>query len=796
MPARSLTVALPCHSLDGLAAVEPHEAERFLTAWTELWHPAAIAAAGTLPGWSGGSPGLAAPQAAERPQADQLLPGGVQAEDFRALGLAVLLAEMLARRMRTPVDLDATGFPDIVLGAAHAAVDGEAGAQARLEEAFGCLEATRARYYPVESWVLDTVLLAASVSVERAVADLAGFTPVAVVATGATLERLSQSRPDLIAAVRAGAAAGLIEPCGGRDDEQPLDRFAPEAILESLTRGRSAWAAIGVAPPVCYAAIGGGSSALLPQMLTSLGYRAALWSLFDGSALPDPGGGRIRWESSGGAIEAVARVPLDASRTESVLAIPDTLGDAMDHDHVAVLHFARYAGGASRWHQLVRRIGRWTTLLGRFVTPSTLIDETAATATHASFEADAFPASIPVARDAIGQVVEAIAADARQLVEARRVWPQSVPAIAATRQRAVRDQPERTGLWRTLFRRGHPPPEPLRLDNGLVRVEANPGTGGLLSLRRPEDRANRLSQQLALRITRPARPGGHETADERAGYSRMEADAVERAGDPTAGRLVSRGRLVADSGQTVGRYRQRVSLVPGLPLAIVEIDASLERPLEGGLLEEHLACRFAWHENEAVELRRGIHLQSVATERSRFTAPHFIEIVPEGLRLQRDAVVILTGGWPWHLRTSPHVLDTVLAGTGTEITARVAVGVGLERPWEAALAVAAGERPEVGPRLPENVRLTWPSGGGSGGPRLRVGLVESSGSSGEVRIDWIRTVRHAAAVDGLGRPLPEVHVAVDGSGTVVFLNRHQWLHLDIEFAEPAPEPVGRLENSA
>ena len=79
---------------------------------------------------------------------------------------------------------------------------------------------------------------------------------------------------------------------------------------------------------------------------------------------------------------------------------------------------------------------------------------------------------------------------------------------------------------------------------------------------------------------------------------------------------------------------------------------------------------------------------------------------------------------------------------------------------------------------------------------MRVGLIESAGSSGQVRIDWARPVRDATAIDALGRPLPDVHVAVDGSATVVFLNRHQWLHLDIEFAEPPPEPVVRLETSA
>jgi hypothetical protein len=351
-------------------------------------------------------------------------------------------------------------------------------------------------------------------------------------------------------------------------------------------------------------------------------------------------------------------------------------------------------------------------------------------------------------------------------------------------------------MWQRLFGR-KALAESLVLDHGLVRVEAHPRTGGLLSLRRPEDRANRLSQQLALRTTRPPRPGGHESADERAEFTRMEADSVLREGDQATGRLVSHGRLLDEAGQVAGRFVQRVELVPGLPLAMIEIEVEPVQSLQGGLFEEHAACRFAWHENESVDLRRSLHLQAITTERTRFTAPHFIELAADGGRLPQDSVVILTGGLPWHVRSSPHTLESLLPDATGMASARIAVGVGLAQPWEAALAVAAGEVPKAGPRLPFNLRLT---GGGSAAAaaagRLQVGLVESLGSRGEVRIEWARPVRRCAAVDAAGRPLPHVHVAIEGSATVVFLDRYQWLQFEIEFDEPASTGAGRQETSA
>jgi hypothetical protein len=795
MPLRCITVTLPCHSLDGLATVSPEQADGFLSAWTAAWHPAALVACGTVPEWRGlGSES----EATSEPMPDLPRSGDEHADDFQAVGLARLLAEMLARRMRTESGIQASGFAEAVLEAARAAVAGDAGAvRERLREAFACLETSRARYYPVESWAIDTVLLTAPVDSQRAVSDLAGPVPQAVVATGETLRQLAESAPEVIATVREAVGAGRIEPCGGRDAEEPIDQLVPESLLDAFRRGRASWQETVGAAPVCQAAISGGSSAMLPQLLTSLGYAAALWSLCDGSRLPDPGGGRIRWEGTGGGgIEAVSRSPLDAGGIASAIGIPDALGDAMDQDHVAVIQFASYAGHASRWHRLVRRIGSWSTLLGSFVTPSKLVHETIGSATTANFAADAFPPATSVDRRAQSELVAATAAEARRLLgEADGRRSLLAGGSPPTRPRPVASQPARPGLWQRLLGR-QPPAEPLVLDHGLVRVEMHPRTGGLLSVRRPEDRANRLSQQLALRTTPPARPGGGETADERAEFTRMEADSVLREGDLATGRLESRGRLVNAAGQVAGRFVQRVELASGLPLALIEIEVEFARPCEGGLFEEHAACRFAWHENESVDIRRSLHLQAIATERTRFTAPHFIELAIDG-RLAQDSVVILPGGLPWHVRSSPHVLDSLLPEAGGRAAGRLAVGVGLPRPWEAALALAGGKLPFAGLRLPANVRLT---GGSPASARVdggvRIGFVESLGLRGEVRIEWARPVRRCTASDAQGRPLPHVHVAIAGSATVVFLDRYQWLHLEIEFEDAAATAIDGQESTA
>jgi alpha-mannosidase len=440
-----ITVFLPCHSLDDFPTwLDDADAEALLSAWVSAWHPWLIASVGAAPWWASvdlppvvdgrvlgivpapwddrfatqadaiAAPfsrwvrGVTGPEAIVAAAAAALagdappenpLPGDAMATEFQALGLATLLAELLARRMRSHATAADDDFNAAVVAAARAAVAGdEAVARGRLAECYGCLEAARARYYPVDVWLVDLVLLAESTLGAVLDRELDSPVPLAVVATGQVVEKLAAANPAALPRIRDRMAAGTLEPAGGRYDSRPLDACAPEEILDSFARGMAAWRELVGSAPSTYAQCSGGSSAILPQLLAGLGFTGAVWPLFDGSPLPDPGAGRIRWEGTGGGcIDAIARPPLDARAAKTILSLPGRLGDAMDHDHSVVVHFAHHAGTASRWHDVLRRIGAATTALGTFVTPRQLFAKTEGTGTTVSFEPDAFPVMAPPA---------------------------------------------------------------------------------------------------------------------------------------------------------------------------------------------------------------------------------------------------------------------------------------------------------------------------------------------------------------------------------------------------------------
>lgn len=840
MSIESIRVFLPCQTLDGFpATLEEGEAEDLLAAWTAAWHPGLIAAAAAIPAWASVDlPPASAPTTLEivpaafdsrfAGQADATIAAGprvrgvrdredivaaalaaaglpvaaVDAEldaEFVALGLATLLAEILARRMRSAANLEASGFGADVVTAARAATAGRlAEAREAIRSCYVHLETAKSRYYPVDFWVLDLVLLAAATLGEPLRAELASPAPLGVVAAGATIATLADRHPDSLAALREAVQSGRVTPCGGRDDDLPaVDALAAEGVLGSLRAGHAIWQdRLGVVPTV-YAARAGCVSTLLPQLLGQLGCVGAIWSSFDGSRLPEPHAGLLRWEGPGGGlIDAVARRPVDVRTAAAILGLPERISDALDHDHTPVLTLAHYAGTASRWLAPLRLAASRSTALGRFVAPAEFFQRAGQAGTTMAFAADDFPPTRPpaaadaagtTAPEPIGAAIDAAVREAEAIVAARaavagllRPAVLAAPAVAAGEDRG-------RGLWSRLVGRGRSGRDDLLLDNGLVQLRAHRESGGILSLRRPGDRGNRVSQQVAIRSTSrstdPARPWS--MPEDVAEYTRMRADTVVRLKTAAGSDCIeSRGRLVSAAGAEVGSFVQRMALAVGAPLAVLDIEVRLAAALAGPPLDHHVACRFAWNENDDVQIRRSLHAQGVETARGWFTAPHFVTLERQATRGPDDAVTILTGGLPWHTLAAGHVLDSILLlPGGTVATRRLAVGLDLERPWDAAFDFLAGRTQSAAVDTSDNLRLTGArvEPGPDGTTRVRVGLLESAGRAGEVRVGWTAEPIRAVACTAAGRSRDEVGVRIADGATLVHLAAHEWLHLDLEF---------------
>jgi alpha-mannosidase len=305
--------------------------------------------------------GWATPDATAGPPAQLHL-----ADDFLALGLAYLLTELLTRRMRYMSNLDEKLFKDTVVSAASAAVAGdEEAAQRHIARCCELLYESRAHYYPVDTYLLDLALLAPTTLGEALRRELTKTLPINLLASGDVLEAMAEREPASLAIVRERLAAKSLSLIGGEYREVELPLLSHEAILAELEAGHRTYKKhLGVQPEV-FGRRRAGLTPALPQILRGLGYKGALHFTLDDGRFPEASRSKTLWEGSNAtAIDAVGRVPLDAGDAASILSLPEKLGESMDHDFVSMISLAHWPGLASEYFEDLRRISKYSPVLG------------------------------------------------------------------------------------------------------------------------------------------------------------------------------------------------------------------------------------------------------------------------------------------------------------------------------------------------------------------------------------------------------------------------------------------------
>ncbi len=403
---------LPCQELEDVALHrEPREAHELLLGWTCLYHPALLAATGKLPRWSRADsppgelagrlvvvPGashshlpegwlqLARSQAAaviESYQGREDLLGRIQdagfafpqlreenVQDFFALGYCHLQAELLTRQLRYVSYLDSTGLEYRAVEAAKSLVSGDlAQARERLQRSFDILVEGREYFYPTEATLIDLVLVAPSTLGGELEKTLTEEHPLNLLIDGNTLRDLAECSPHTLELLRQRLKNGSACIVGGENIWEELPLLPVEELFQALRDGLATYRELLGKPPSLFGRRRFGLSPILPQILQSFGYRAALHFTLDDGTFPTSSQSRIRWEGIGPAvIDAVARVPLDASADETFLRFGAKAGEALDLDQSVAIIFAHWPGKVSPWFGDLKRVTSFSHVLGQFAT--------------------------------------------------------------------------------------------------------------------------------------------------------------------------------------------------------------------------------------------------------------------------------------------------------------------------------------------------------------------------------------------------------------------------------------------
>lgn len=428
MKFKDVILLLPCSSLESLSLdYRGDDAEALLAVWSAPFHPAIVATTKKIPRWMNAEvppeadalagalvliPNVslslipetwwAVAQSTDAvvidalvdrdrimdaaiaglvPEPDWLGLDAIDAEltaDLLALGICQFQIELTTRRLRYMSGLDQEQFRSEAVRAATSIMRGDTTtARERIQRGFDMLTEGREYFYPTEASLLDLTLVAPTTLGQSLRQQLSDQAAANYLISGSTLADMAQREPQTLAALKTALDDNRAAIVGGEWDEPALGLLAPESILAQLRHGLASYQTHLGRRPGVFARRRFGLSPLLPGILKELGFSGACHFTLDAGRFPSGDRSKKRWEGLDGAtLDALARVPMDASSGEAFVQLPDRLGRVLDLDTMATVVFAHWPGRTSRWYDDLRRMARYSPVLGRFATIDGYFEDT------------------------------------------------------------------------------------------------------------------------------------------------------------------------------------------------------------------------------------------------------------------------------------------------------------------------------------------------------------------------------------------------------------------------------------
>lgn len=417
-----LVILLPCYSLETFSLEHSEEdSEQLLAGWSALWHPVLLASAKAIPRWvpaenppaeetgllavlPSGCESMLPEGWLERAEAagacvlrnlrkrDQMVAAALNAigedrpsvdpelaADFLALGFCHFQVEILTRKLRYMSNLDESSLRTSVLAAADEAIQGNVeAAKEHLHSAFDRLHEAREYFYPTETRLLDLTLVAPSTLGAPLREELAGKAARNLLITGEVIEIIANREPETLEQLKQALANDTLGLIGGEFTEIALPMLEPEAIRRHLDRGLACYETHLPRRPIVFGRRRFGLTPVLPQILRQRGFTGAIHFTLDDGRFPTGNQSRIQWDGiDSTSIEALGSLPIDASRSDSFMRLPERLSNAMNLDQSSTVVFAHWPGKSSPWYEDIRRSAAYGSVFGSFVTINDYFERTA-----------------------------------------------------------------------------------------------------------------------------------------------------------------------------------------------------------------------------------------------------------------------------------------------------------------------------------------------------------------------------------------------------------------------------------
>jgi hypothetical protein len=321
-----------------------------------------------------------------------------QAGSFFGVGFGYLIVEGLFEAMEhdhllATADLwqDVRQAVTALLPPDASAADPEAGRR-HLQTAAERLLAARQVLYPVTIHLIDLCLLDEQRLGEPLPAAFAKGLPVNLVACAALLERLGREHPERLATLRERLAGDLAEVCGGPYLEREDALLPVESQLWNLRKGLAVSRELLGQDVRVFARRRFAAHPQLPLLLGSAGLnRAVLLSFSELDVIPAHRATVISWPSPDGKqVEAFTRAPNAADNPQTYFHLAHHLHRTIMQDHAATLALLHTGTAASPWYEDWLELSRLAPVLGQWTTLSRYFNDVLAGEYAAAGSADEF----------------------------------------------------------------------------------------------------------------------------------------------------------------------------------------------------------------------------------------------------------------------------------------------------------------------------------------------------------------------------------------------------------------------
>ena len=243
------------------------------------------------------------------------------------------------------------------------------GKQSALQSAFDEIAMSKDNYHPTQTYFIELVLATQTTVGEPLRQLLQESEQVNLFMPNSVLETLPETYPDILAELKSAIENNKIRFIADDTEPQSLTLLPILDVADHVLAGLSVYRELLNISPKVYGRLTTGLTPALPQVLKLTEMTGAIhFAPLAGWKLKENEQSKIVWQGSDNTtVDALVRYPMDASNFLGFFEFADRFGSQNSQDNVQTSVFALFPGQKSGWLAILRRMTRFTSALGKFV---------------------------------------------------------------------------------------------------------------------------------------------------------------------------------------------------------------------------------------------------------------------------------------------------------------------------------------------------------------------------------------------------------------------------------------------